>query len=246
MPPPFGLMSSQRPSRPASRANCRTKGHEARARLQPEAAGRALARNKDRCGTVANLRRVPSGHLALRQERRLQGRERLGGRVAPRRLVDAEDDARVRVGQVDGHDLVVEATLVCRRRGAAMRLEGISVELLARETPFVGDHFGGDSLGHDLPAVEQLVREIAPVRSHRNARHHLYSRGDHEVELSGRDRGCRAEVGLHGRAALTVDRRSAHRFGPAGDEGHHPSQVPALLADLRHAAELDVLDLRRI
>src|SRR5207247_2738619 len=46
--------------------------------------------------------------------------------------------------------------------------------------------------------------------------------------------------------ALAVDRRPADALRPAGDERHHPPDVPALLADLGHAAELDVLHVRRV
>src|SRR6266511_5223825 len=114
---------------------CKSEGHEARTRLQTETTGCALARNEHRGGTVADLRRVSRGHFAFREERRLQRGERFEGGVAPRRLVDGEEDSGVRVGQVDGNDLAVEAPLVGRRRGAAMRLQGKSVELLTRETP---------------------------------------------------------------------------------------------------------------
>src|SRR6185312_353018 len=82
--------------------------------------------------------------------------------------------------------------------------------------------------------------------AHRDAGHHLDAGRDHEIELPRPDRGRRVEVGLHGRAALSIDGRSRHGLRPAGNQGDHPSQVPALLPDLRDTAELDVLDLTRI
>src|SRR6478735_7109074 len=51
----------------------------------------------------------------------------------------------------------------------------IWLELPAREVPLIGDRLGGDSLRHDLPALEELVREVAAVRAHRHARHHLHA-----------------------------------------------------------------------
>ena len=152
----------------------------------------------------------------------------------------------VRVLHLDRDDLVLEAALVDRRDRAPVRLERERVELLAREAPLLGDHLGRDPLRDDLPALEQLVREVAAVRPHRHARHHLDAGRDDEVELARPDRGRRVEVRLHRRAALAVDGRPGHRLRPAGDHRHHPADVPALLADLRHAADLDVLDLARI
>ena len=70
--------------------------------------------------------------------------------------------------------------------------------------------------------------------------------GDDEVELARPDRGGRVEVALHRRAALPVDGRPRTDVRPAGDERRHPPDVPALLADLRDAAHLHVLDLGRV
>ena len=91
--------------------------------------------------------------------------------------------------------------------------------------------------------LEQLGGEVTAVRPHRHARHHLDARRDDHVELARPDRRGRVEVRLHRGAALAVDGRAAHGVGPAGDERGHPRDVPALLADLRHAAHLHVLDL---
>ena len=152
----------------------------------------------------------------------------------------------MRVLNLDRHDLVLEPALVDRRDRAAVRLEGERVQLLARKVPLLGDRLRGDPLRNDLPALEHLVRDVPAVRAHRDARHHLHARGDDQVELARPDRRRRVEVRLHRRAALTVDGRPGHGLGPAGDHRHHPADVPALLADLRHAAELHVLDLARI
>src|SRR6266545_8012730 len=221
-------------------------GDEARAGLEAELRGLPLARDQDSGRAVADLARAPGGHLALRQERRLQRSQGLEGRVPPRRLVDREERAGMRILNLDRHDLVLEAALVDGRDRPPVGLERERVQLLAREPPLFGDRLCRHPLRDDLPALEQLVREIAAIRPHRNARHHLHAAGNDEVELSGPDRRRRVEVRLHRRAALPVDRRSRDRLRPAGDERHHPSDVPALLADLGDAAELDVLDLARI
>ena len=213
----------------------------------PRRRGRLLARDEHAGRAVADLARVARGDHAVRQERRLQRGELLGRRVAPRRLVDREERRRrLRFADLDRDDLVLEAALVDRRERAPVRLERVRVELLARELPLLGDHLGGDPLRHDLPALEQLVGEVAAVRAHRHAGHHLDAGRDDDVELARPDRGGRVEVRLHRRAALAVDGRAADRLRPAGDQRDHPADVPALLADLRHAAHLHVLDLRRV
>ena len=152
----------------------------------------------------------------------------------------------MRIRHLDRYDLVLEAPLVDRRDRAPVGFERVGIELLARQVPLLGDRLRRDPLWNDLPAVEQLVREIAAVRPHRHARHHLDTGRDDDVELVGPDRRGRIEVALHRGAALPVDARATDRLRPAGDERHHPADVPALLADLRDAAELDVLDLTRI
>src|SRR5439155_1733328 len=80
-----------------------------------------------------------------------------------RRLVDREQRADVRVRDLDRDDLVLEPSLVDRRHGAPVRLERERVQLFAREIPFLCDRLGGDPLRHDLPALRQLVREVASV-----------------------------------------------------------------------------------
>ncbi len=184
---------------------------------------------------------LPSGN-----EGRAQRGQRLGRRVPSRRLVHPDERADVRIGHLDRNDLVREAALVDRGDRPPVRLERERVELLSRESPLLGDHLRRDPLRHDLPALEQRIGEVAAVRPHRDTRHHLDAGRDDDVELARLDRRRSVEVALHRRAALAVDGRAADRVGPAGDERSHPADVPALLADLRHAAQLNVLDLPRI
>jgi hypothetical protein len=69
---------------------------------------------------------------------------------------------------------------------------------------------------------------------------------DHEVEVTRPDRRGGVERRLERRPALPVDRRGAHRLRPPGDEHCTPTHVQRLLADLRDAAHLHVLDLTGI
>ena len=219
---------------------------ESCARYEVQAAGCLFADDQHGGGAVADLRRVAGRHLPVGQKGRLEGGQCLGRGVASGRLVDVEDDADVRIRQLDGHHFALEASLVDRAQRAPVRLERERVQLLAGKVPLVRDHLGGDPLWDDLPPFEQLVRQVAPARAHRHARHHLGPGGDDDVELAGPDRGRGVEVPLHRRAALPVDGGATHGLRPTRDERDHPPHVPALLADLRDAAELDVLDLGRV
>ena len=91
---------------------CETEADKARSRLETEASSCAFARDENSRGAVADLRRVSGRHLAVGPEGRLQRRQRLGRRVAPRSLVHVEHDTDVRVRQVDRDDLVREPALV--------------------------------------------------------------------------------------------------------------------------------------
>ena len=150
-----------------------------------------------------------------------------------------------------GHDLVLELPLVDRRDRAPVRLQRVLVERLAGEPPLLGDHLGRDALRHDGPALADLLVDRAPaglaeVRAHRNARHVLDAGGDDEIEVAGLHGRGAVERRLQRRAALPVDRRRAHRLRPARDENRAAPDVQRLLADLRHAAHLHVLDLSGI
>src|SRR5215217_1682172 len=129
---------------------------------------------------------------------------------------------------------------------AVVRLERIGVDVVARELPLLRDQLRRDALRDDLEAVGDEVGEVAAVRAHRDARHHLDAGGDDDVELAGPDRGRGVEVRLQRRAALPVDRRRRHLDRPAGGHRRHAADVPALLADLGDASHLHVLDLARV
>ena len=87
---------------------------------------------------------------------------------------------------------------------------------------------------------------LAEVGAHRHARHVLDPGRDDEVEMAGLDRGGSVHRRLHRRAALAVDRGRADRLRPARDQRGDAADVQRLLADLRHAAHLDVLDRARL
>ena len=105
---------------------------ESRARLQSVPLERCFAR-KQHCGRAVDDRaRVSCGHDTVRLERGLQGSQLLERRIAPRRLVDREQDDRPARTHLDGDDLVLEVPVVDGGDSAAVRLERVLVELPAR------------------------------------------------------------------------------------------------------------------
>ena len=167
-----------------------------------------------------------------------------------KRVLTSVAVAAVAVGrrhvEVDRDDLLLEAPLVDRARGAHVRLVRVAVELLARQLPLLRDLLGGDALHDDVVALVHEIGHRAAVRAHRDARHHLDAAGDDEVELARPDRRRGVEVRLHRGAALAVDGRAADGHGPAGGQRDVAADVPRLLVDLADAAPLQVLDLARV
>src|SRR5581483_10462228 len=97
-------------------------GDEAAARLEPQLRRAGLAREQHRRRTVDDLARAPGRDDAVLLERRLQRGELLQRRVTARRLVDGEQDARMRIRDLDGNDLPLEPALVDRGDRAPVRL----------------------------------------------------------------------------------------------------------------------------
>ena len=149
-----------------------------------------------------------------------------------------------------GIGLALEAPLLGRLVGEAVRAHGELVELRARDLPLVGDHLGRDALGHELVALQQLLRPRAadvvdPLEAdaHRDVAHVLDPAADHDVVHAGGDQR-RAEVDrLLGRAALAVDRGGRRLHRQAGLQPGVAADVEHLLAVLLHAAADDILDL---
>ncbi len=153
---------------------------------------------------------------------------------------------RRRKVELDRDDLVLEAALVDRARGAHVRLVRVLVDLLAREVPLRGDLLGRDALRDDVEALEHRVGHRPAVRAHRDARHHLDAARDTRSSWPDQTAAAALKFGLHRRAALPVDRRPADGDRPAGGQRDVPADVPGLLPDLGDAAPLEVLDLARV
>src|SRR5262249_32689531 len=98
--------------------------------LEPAPARDLLARHDQRRRAVVHARRIPRRRRPLRVEHRLQRREPLVGRVAPRPVVDGE--------VADRDDLVLELPIVDRLHRALVRSQRPAVLVLARDPELAG------------------------------------------------------------------------------------------------------------
>ena len=86
----------------------------------------------------------------------------------------------------------------------------------------------------------------AAVGAHRHARHALDAAGDDEVLRAGHHAHRREVDRLEPGAAEAVEGDAGDLVGPARREHRVARDVGALLADLRDAADDDVVDVRRV
>ena len=228
---------------------------EAGARAQPELGGLLLGRDQHGGGAVDDLRRVPRCDDALRDERRLERRHLLERRLADR-LVDREPRARQRRG----------AAAVAAGSGTSTSTGRSPSRSVPRRARAPRAHATRTSTG---PAPR--ARASTPSRSPRPRSPASRCRSDpctsSDIEPRFEPIGTRDIISTppettrsswpdHTAAAAlkfvcidephcrsTVVPQTDHR--PAGGERDVPADVPGLLVDLRHAAPLEVLDLRR-
>ena len=210
---------------------------EACPRLEPEPRRPRTRTRQHAGGAVADLARVPGRDLSVRAGTRAPARRasrrtcRAAASRRPRRATPACGFV-TSTGTISRSKRPSSIAAIARRCDSSEYASSSS-----RERPHSSAITSAEiPCGTISQRSMQLVGEIAAVRAHRDARHHLDARRDDDVELTRPDRRGRVEVRLHRRAALAVDRRPADRLRPAGDERNHPADVPALLADLGHAA----------
>jgi hypothetical protein len=169
------------------------------------------------------------------------------------------------LGDVDGHDLVVEAAGVGRGDRTPVRFERERVLVFAGDAEALGDVLG--RLAHRLgrvalrearvdeaPAdrgVNELgvaAREAALRLQHheRGARHRLHASGQHEVGLAEPDLAGALHDRLEAGCAQAVHRRARDLLRQSGDERGHPRDVAVVLARLVGAAHVDLVDRRGV
>ena len=192
-------------------------GDEPRARLEPEPRRSGLGGDEQRCGAVADLGRVACSDLAVR-------RKRASARRAPRPTCRAAASRRPRPAhrRVDSSPRPGRSRSRSAPRRSPRPRAGATRARTRRAAPARSPIRPRPpprrSLRHDLPPLEQLVGEVAAVRAHRDARHHLDAFRHDDVELSDQIAAAALKF-MHRRAALAVDRRPADGLGPAATSG---------------------------
>ncbi len=170
---------------------------------------------------------VAGGHGAVLLERGFELAQDFDGRVLARAFVLLEQDhlALLLAGNFDGNDLVLEAALLDRRDGLAMRVDGVLVLLLARDLVFVGDVLAGVAhvivvvdvpeavLDHrvDERAVAEAVALACVKQQVGRVGHGLHAAGDDDLAVVGEDGLRRQADRFQSRTADFVDGHGADR-----------------------------------
>ena len=132
------------------------------------------------------------------------------------------------------------------RLALALGAEAERVDVVAGDAAALGDPLGGGELvGQiDVPRLGPQDAAVGTrVGAEADAAHRLDSARDADVDGTRRDQAGDEAVGLLAAAALAVDGHGADVLGQPGDEPAHPGDVVGLLAELRHAAADDLLDV---
>ena len=191
---------------------------------------------------------LPGGDLAVGQERRLERGELLGRRVAARRLVDREAATPACASPRPRPARSRARSCPRRSRASARRCDSSEyASSSSRERPH----------SSAITSAEMPCGTICQRSSRRSERsppfepigtRDIISTPAETTRSSWPDQTAAAALKFvcidepHWRSTVVPH----DRLRPAGDQRRHPADVPALLADLGHAAHLDVLDLARI
>ena len=219
---------------------------EPRPRRQPETAGGGLADDEHRRGAVDDLARVAGGHDAVLDEGGLERGELLGGGVAARRLVDEERRRRPAsaTGTISRSNSPPSIAAIARRFDSSANASSCSREIChsfaisSAEMPCgtIGQRsaiFGLRPAQPSAPRFEPIgTRDIDSTPAATTT-----SRWPAWIAAAALNAACIDEP--HWRStvvAATVSGQPATSAAIATD-------VERLLADLRHAPHLHVLDL---
>ena len=142
----------------------------------------------------------------------------------------------------DRLDLPFESTFVDRPDRLSVGPQGELVHLFPGDVILVGHQVGRDALLDDLVLLQQFRAQDSRIGSEGHARHRLDPARDHDVGLAGHDLHRGEVESLQSRGAHPVHARARDGLRESGDQGREAPDVQALLVDLGHAAEDDVLD----
>src|SRR5271156_2938812 len=131
-----------------------------------------------------NGHRVEAALLAGNDERGLERGQRLHVRVRPHVLVVVEQ--RQAVGVEDRRDRAPEPALLPRRRGTLLRLDRVSVDVVAREAIFGRNQVRRYALRHEIGRNRErrIDRPRAAGRADADAAHRLDAAPDRHVVLA--------------------------------------------------------------
>ena len=178
-----------------------------------------------------------------RGEARGERGERLGRGLRPRELLVVERDRAVEVEHRD--QALVEAALVDRASGARLRLGGERVERLAGDALERGDRVGAQTPWCDCGWISWRWALPAPIGSRPFFGSDIISVPPPTTRSSMPAMIAFAAMLL----AVMPEPQNRSRVTPlardvvAGVERRHPTEVAALLADLRAGAPHDVVDI---
>ena len=156
-------------------------------------------------------------------------------------------EQRQAVDVLDRGDRALEPALVPGGRRALLRLDGVGVDVVAREAVFGGDEVGGDALRHEIGGDRErrIGRPRAAGRADADAAHRFDAAADRQVVLAAHHLR-RGEIHrIEARGAEAVDLHARHRVAEARGQRAHAGDVAAGLADRIDAAHDDVVDLGR-
>ena len=133
-------------------------------------------------------------------------------------------------------------------RGAAVRLGGKGIQILAAKAFQRGDQIRADALRNEgRAAVDARVHDPgAAVAAHGPAAHGLHAARNDHVFHARHDLGRGQVDGLQARGAKARLRHARHGLRPARVQHGGAGNVGALLAHGRHAAQHHIIDQRGI
>ena len=187
--------------------------------------------------------RVEAALLAHHDERRLERGERLHVGLRPHVLVAFEQRQAVDVAH--RHDRILEPPLRPRLGGAALRLDRVGVDVVAREAVFGGDEVGRYALRHEIGGDRdrRIDRPGAARGADADAAHQFDAAADRQLVLA-RHHLRRGEIDrVEAGSAEAVDLHAGHVVAEARRQRAHAGDVAARFADRIDAAHHHVVDL---
>ena len=149
-----------------------------------------------------------------------------------------------RTGTIEGLNRPSDHALAARR----LRLDGVGVDVVAREAVFGGDEIGRDALRHEIggDGDRRVDRPGAARGADADAAHRFDAAADRQLVLA-RHHLRRGEIDrVEAGGAEAVDLHAGHAVAEARRQRAHARDVAARFADRIDAAHHHVVDLARL